>query len=231
MPVTLLNREMYTLQEAARLLSMSPTTLMWWLDGGQRRGKTYPPVVRPEATGLRTVTWAEFVEAGLLRQYRNHDVPLGELRLFIEQLRKEFDAPYPLAHIHPLIGHGRKLVMQAQEATGLEPDLCLVAAVSHDQLVLTPPADAYLTRVDWEDDVAAGWRPHDDPKSPVRISPTVRYGRPAVGGISTRVLWEHLDGGEGFDEVARQFDLAVSDVRWAHAYETSVIDAPVSAVA
>jgi len=32
--------------------------------------KTYKPVIRTEPTGSNRVTWAEFVEAGLLRQYR-----------------------------------------------------------------------------------------------------------------------------------------------------------------
>jgi hypothetical protein len=40
---------------------------------------------------------AEFVEAGLLRSYRHdHDVPLKELRDFIDRLREEFQVPYPL---------------------------------------------------------------------------------------------------------------------------------------
>lgn len=212
---------MYTVQEAARLLKMSPTTLMWWLDGGERAGRTYRPVIRPEPTGLRTATWGEFVEAGLLRQYRAQNVPLRELRTFIDELRHKFGTPYPLAHARPFVGEGRQLVLDAQEEAGLEPDLCLVAVVRRQRLILTPPSDAFLTRVDWDHDVAAAWRPHADPGSPVRISPRVRYGRPAVGGISTAVIWEHLESDETFQEVADQFDLTVHEVRWAHAYETS----------
>ena len=56
------------------------------------------PVIRREPTNSRTVTWAEFVEAGLLRSYRrDHEVPLRELRDFIDRLRDEFQVPYPLA--------------------------------------------------------------------------------------------------------------------------------------
>jgi uncharacterized protein (DUF433 family) len=36
----------------------------------------------------------------------------------------------------------------------------------------------------------------------VHIDPEVRFGPPAVGGISTEVLWEHADSDESFDEVA-----------------------------
>jgi len=57
--VTVLEREMYTEGAAARLLRMSSSTLHWWLEGRLPR---YRPVIRPEPTGSRTVTWAEFAE-------------------------------------------------------------------------------------------------------------------------------------------------------------------------
>jgi len=73
-----LEREMYTESGAARLLRVAPATLHYWLEGGTRRNKTYKPIIREQATGSRTVTCAEFVEAGLLRQYRRqHNVPMG----------------------------------------------------------------------------------------------------------------------------------------------------------
>ena len=69
----------------------------------------YRPVIRPEPTGSRVVTWAEFVEASPLRAYRReHDVPLRELRDFIDLLRDEFHVQYPLADRRPYVGSGRK---------------------------------------------------------------------------------------------------------------------------
>jgi hypothetical protein len=91
---------MYTEVAAARLLRVAPSTLHWWLEG---RPPRYRPVIRVEPTGSRNVTWAEFVEAGLLRSYRReHDVPLKELREFIDRLREEFQVPYPLATGAPM---------------------------------------------------------------------------------------------------------------------------------
>jgi uncharacterized protein (DUF433 family) len=54
------------------------------------------------------------------------------------------------------------------------------------------------------------------------MAPDVRFGRPAVHGVSTEVLWEHAEAGEDVDEMAQAFDLSPSDVRWALAYETSL---------
>lgn len=143
MDVAILDREMYTEGAAARLLRVAPSTLHWWLEG---RPPRYRPVIRPEPTGSRVVTWAEFVEAGLLRSYRrDHDVPLKELRDFIDRLRDEFQVPYPLADRRPYVGPGRRLLVDLQNRSRLDPEFCLVAT-ANDQVILTAPGEEFRTR-------------------------------------------------------------------------------------
>lgn len=221
-PPNVLDREMYSEAEAARLLRVPQPTLHYWLEGGERRGKLYRPVLRVEPRETRQVTWAEFVEAALLREYRRtHNVPMIELRNFIDRLREHYDVPYPLAHHQPYIsGSGRQLVYEAQTASGLDPEFALVAFASN-QLLLTPASQSFLDRVSWSDEVAVGWRPAADPESTVRIEPDVRFGKPSVGGVSTEVVWEQSEAGESVDELAEMFGLSMSDVRWALAYESS----------
>jgi uncharacterized protein (DUF433 family) len=220
MTVSVLDREMFLESEAARLLRLPPSTLHYWLEGAERDGKTYKPVVRQKPRGDRVVTWAEFIEAGLLGQYRReHKVPMAELRHFIDLLRDRTGVPYPLAHHRPFVAD-RQLVLEVQEEVGLAADYCLVAVV-RDQLILTPASEGFVQRVDWADDLAAAWRPADELDSPVRINPEYRFGRPAIKGVSTEVLWEATDAGESTEEVADAYDLSVSDVRWAIAYESA----------
>ena len=222
MAVTTLEREIFTEAEAARHLQLAQSTLHYWLEGGQRRQKMYQPVLREEPTGRRVVTWGEFVEAGLLRQYRRvHQVPMAELRAVIDRLRQRLQVAYPLAHSRPFIGPGRQLLEKIQREAGLDADFCLVAIAS-GQLILTGAAEAFVARVDWDDGVAAAWRPHDDTRSPVRMRPDVRFGRPMIGGISTEAIWEHLEAGESVDEVATAFDLSQRQVRWANSYESAL---------
>jgi uncharacterized protein (DUF433 family) len=172
--------------------------------------------------GRTTVTWAEFVEAGLLRQYRRElDVPMPELRAFIDALRDKLGVPYPLADRRPYVGVGRELVIEAQEEVGLGPGLFLVA-VTRDQLVLTEASRSFVDRVTWDGHAAVGWRPADDPSSPVRIDPTRRFGRPAVDGVSTEVLREHHDAGEDADRIAAAFGLDPAQVHAALAFESSL---------
>jgi uncharacterized protein (DUF433 family) len=215
---TVLDREMYTEARAARLLRVAPATLHYWLEGGTRRNRTYKPVIREEATGSRTVTWAEFVEAGLLRQYRRrHKVPMGELRSFIDRLRDRMGGPYPLAHYQPYIGDLR-LIFEAQREAKLDADLALVAEVS-GQYVLTTPSQEFFERVRWEGDIAVGWRPDANGDSPVFIDPEIRSGRPSVGGISTEILLEQAEAGQDHRDLADTYGLTLVQVRWALSYE------------
>jgi len=212
-----LDRELYTEPEAARLLGLPPSTLRYWLQGGERRGVVYAPIIRPEPVDRRTVTWAEFIETGWLSTYRRRKhVPMASLRLFIHKLREETGVPFPLAHHKPLLS-GRELVLRAQQSVNLQAEFCLVLPVEN-QLMLSYPGEVFVERVVWEGDLAAGWRPHD-PRSPVMVKPDVRFGRPAVSGVSTLSIFELAEEGASRQELAQDFNVTVGEVRWALAYE------------
>jgi len=213
---TVLDQEVYTEPEAARLLGLAPSTLHYWLQGGERRGVVYLPILRPEPLDRRYVTWAEFIEAGWLRAYRKNKVPMKELRSFIGLLRDELGVPYPLAHKKPFVT-GRKLVFEAQEAAELAPYWRLV----DDQLVLTYPGQMFMDKVTWEGDLAVGWRPASDPESTVVVRPDVRFGRPSVGGVSTQAVFEYSEEGASRDEIGEEFGLKPTDIRWALAFENA----------
>jgi hypothetical protein len=122
--LAVLEQEMYTEAEAARLLSVSQSTLHYWLEGGTRLGKTYPPIIRERSRGGHpAVSWAEFVECGWLKQYRREKrVPMRELRDFITKLRENYGVPYPLAHQRPFANQGQLVtVSRAQEEVRVAP--------------------------------------------------------------------------------------------------------------
>jgi uncharacterized protein (DUF433 family) len=215
--VSVLEREMYSEAEAARLLGVPQQTLHYWLEGKNYRGREYSPVIREKPTGKRTVTWAEFVESGLLSQYRQQNVPLDEVRQFIAFLRDRMGVAYPLAHKRPWAVSGR-LVVEAQEATGLPREFWLYAPVG-DQPLLLPPAKEFLDRVDFKHDEVVLWRPV--PGSPVVIDPDQRFGRPSVGGITTSAINDYAEDGYSYSEIAQEFGLTVREVQMAVAYELS----------
>lgn len=63
------------------------------------------------------------------------------------------------------------------------------------------------------------WRPDSNEESPIRINPEVRFGEPAIDGITTSAIAEQFVSGEEESEIAAIFDLTERDVKWALAYE------------
>lgn len=232
--VLVLDQQLYSIGEAARLLAVAPRTLRNWLEGYRVRGVDYPPVIRPEPSGSDAVTWAEFIEAGLLREYRTR-VPLRRLRPVIDVLRAEYRVPYPLAHYKPFVS-GQDLIFRAQQDADVDREAWLVIKVDppdrsgwvdergHSaQYVWAKPVQLYLEKVDFEADVAVRFRPLGR-EVPVVIDPRVSFGIPTVHGFRTETLAEAYASGETYEEIAAAWRLETTDVEWAIRWELQRLD-------
>jgi uncharacterized protein (DUF433 family) len=218
---TLLERELYDEQLAAHILRVNPATLHWWLEGGERGGHLYEPVLRREAKGTRTVTWGELVEAWYLREYRRtHKVQLSRLRGFISYLRDSMSVPYPLATARPWVAPHRHLMIEAQRASELQPQFWAAYEPDTGLQMLTHPAELFLERVEFEHgdgDAVRLWPVGQD--APIVIDPLVRFGSPTVAGIPTEALAEQVRAGDSVESVAADFSLRLADVISALDYE------------
>lgn len=222
-PLTILDRPLYSTGEAADLLGVPPTTLKRWLHGYTHRGVDHPPVIRMQTASNDEVTWGEFVEAGYLREYRQRNVRLQELRPFIDGLRDRFGIPYPLAHFKPFVAANRHLVLDLQEELGLDRRLFAVMPSRRNQgqqLVLSGPASAFLDKVEFDPqtDIATAIRPLG-PTGLVEIRPDLSFGIPTVNGIRTEILHEAFLAGESVDAIARAWELDVVFVEAAMRWE------------
>lgn len=222
MTLTILDRHLYDEQLAAQILGLPASTLHWWLEGGERRGRRYEPVLRREPTGAREVTWGELVEAQYLKAYRRDlGVKLLHLRAFISRLRDELGVPYPLAHVRPWVGPGRQLLWRAQEEARVEDELWACYETPSGQVLLTPPAQSFLERVEFSEDesgVAIRYWPMGK-DAHVAVDPEVRFGSPAVKGIPTEALAEQVRAGDSVESVAADFGLDLEDAIAALNYE------------
>jgi hypothetical protein len=77
---SLLDRAIYSYADVDRLNGLTPGAGRRWLEGHERAGVFYEPVLRPEPTGANVVTWREMVEARLLAEFRGQRVSLQRLR-------------------------------------------------------------------------------------------------------------------------------------------------------
>lgn len=223
MAVDLLERPLYSIGEAAALLRLPSSTLRRWLEGAEIAGKRYPPVVRPVATGSEAVTWGEFVEAGLLRGYRQKRVSMQWMRPFIDRMRQEFGVPYPLAHFRPLVDN-KKLVYELQIEVDLPPALFLVQATA-DQMVWAEPVRDFLEKVEFAPEVDVPIRLFPLGKEqPVVIDPDISFGVPQIRGIRTELIAESVKAG-GLEEAVASWGIGPADVDAAVSWESSLAKA------
>ena len=217
--VSILERPVYGVAEAASILGLRPDRARAWLDGYERQGVNYPPVIRLQPTGADIVTWGEFVELGYLREYRRKGVPLQRLRPVIDDLRREFGTPYPLATAQPYI-YGKELVLELQEKNDLPRQIAIVISTGQT-IALAEEAGRFFKKVEFDPaDRGEVRRLHPAGlASPVVIDPLVRFGQPSVKGVATERLWELFDAGEAIRDIAHGYDMPTELVRAAVAYE------------
>lgn len=213
----LLDRAIYCFPDVDRLVGLRVGTARRWLEGYERGGRFYDPVLRPEPTSGDAVTWGEMVEARLLAEFCSRDVPVQRLRPAIMQLRKEFGA-YPLAHARPLLDvEGRELVRVVQEQVGLERPLQLVV-VRNGQLVLVDAAERFRSAVEYVGDVVGRLKP--DIRTPdVVMDPRHSFGQPAIRNVRTESLAEDFRAGTSREELADLYDLSPEQVDGALRFE------------
>lgn len=213
----LLHRAIYSYADVDRLVGLHAGTARRWLEGYSRLRRFYDPVLRPEPTGSDAVTWGEMVEARLLAEFRDQDVPVQRMRPAIVKLREEFGR-YPLAHARPFLEvEGRELVQVVQQQVNLERGLQLVV-VRDGQLLLTAAAEKFRSVVEYDGEVAGLLRP--DPRTPgVVMDPRRTFGQPAVRNVRTDSLAEDYRAGADRDDLADLYDLTLEQVDEAIRFE------------
>jgi uncharacterized protein (DUF433 family) len=219
--VSMLARPVYTYAEVDRLLRLTPGTAKRWIDGYERAGRVYEPVVRQQRTGSPWVAWGEFVETRLLSEFRS-SVPMIKLRPVVEWLRERVDRDYPLAYARPFLApEGRELLVDAQIETGLDEELWMVVP-SQQGVLLTPTSKRFTRAVHYPDfDGPAEHIIADSATPDVWLDPSRREGQPTVNGIRTETLAELVAAGEPMQFVADTYGFSLDAVEQAVTYETT----------
>lgn len=214
-----MDRPLYSLTDAGRLLQVPASTLRFWLEGARRGQQVYLPVLRSESKGSSILTWGEFVEAAYLREYRD-EMSVQKLRPLIEALREELGVRYPLASAQPLTD-GMRLVMNLQRSLALPEELWMV--VGERQLVLGDAAAAYFKRIEFDPDTLEALRYTVlDSNPPVVVDPRLAFGIPTIKGVRTESVAELVLAGEppaAILQIYRGFGLTQSDLELAVRFE------------
>lgn len=215
-PVQLLDRPIFEIAEAARVLGLG-STLYWWLHGRQTHDRSYLPALRSRVNRDREVTWGEFIEAAMLKDLRrNHKVKLDSVRTIRFSIGREFpDARYPLAQ-HDVYLNGR-ILSHAMSSAGLRGE---EATYEPDTKTVRwgPSVTAFLKRLTWHDSVPVRYQPsfeHPD----VAVEPTRQFGATQVDGMRTAAIYDLVEAGEPIEWIAEAWSKPVALVQQAYDYE------------
>lgn len=146
---------------------------------------------------------------------------MQRIRPFVEELRREFGIPYPLAHFRPFVDRtgGCCWTSRTGRACPRVSGLCSMADTVNCSS--THSEAEFLDRVEFEDtrDGAAVAILPGGQNSPVRLDPRVKSGAATVHGVRTEVLTQRLTAGQSLADLAREFGLSVQDVQACVGYE------------
>lgn len=228
MSVTYLERPIYGFAQVDDLLGLKGGTARRWIDGYERRGREYSPIVREARRGDELVTWGEFIETRVLAAYRDAGVPMLRMRPVVEGLRQRFQVRYPLATIRPYIDDELRVVYEVQEEAHLEDSMRLVVEAGSGQYVLAPDVRRFRNKIavfeDVDDELQIVTRLHPlGENRQVTIDPVRRFGSPVVRSTPTDVLAELVRAGEPVEWVAEQYSLTLDQVLDALEYERQLV--------
>jgi uncharacterized protein (DUF433 family) len=216
--IDLLDRVVYTMPQVDRLLSLAAGTSRRWIDGYERSGKVYRPIIRAESTNESLVTWGEFVETRLLAEYRDSGVRIFRLRRVVDELRRQLDVRYPLAYEQQFLApEGKELIWRVQDEADLERRLRIVVT-RNDQIQLADPAADFIQAAGFDGGKVVRITP--DPQIPeVVVDPLRASGDPVVRAVPTEILAEQARAGDSPERLADLYDLPLDQVEAAIRFE------------
>lgn len=212
----------YGLAEAARYVRVAPTTLRSWVLGRryktQSGEKTWPRLIRLPAGGESRLSYANLIEAHVLRSLRtDHDVSVKAVRKALKTAEDQFAMSRLLLSPELRAAAGRVFLDTYSE---------LIELTASGQIAIRAAFERHLERIEWGRDGAPIrlfpiYSLGDAAKRSVSLAPGVASGRPVIHrrGIRTAVIVDRLDAGESEQDIAADFELSLDEVVEAATYE------------
>jgi uncharacterized protein (DUF433 family) len=214
--VPLLDRDVYLYAEVDRIVGLRAGTTRRWLNGYERAGKHYDPILRIEPRDTEWATWGEFVETRILAEYRE-EMQTRRLRAAIEMLRKEYRSDYPLAYLEPYLS------VKDRDLRLIDDDNNTEVVVRTGQMLLGegwPVIKQAQLASDDRGDKFVAEVPPDIEFPGIVVNPNRYSGRPTFKGrrVSPATIAGMVKAGESEADLAADYGLSLDQVADAVAF-------------
>lgn len=221
----------YTLDEAAFILGLAPSTLKTWTFGSRwhdptGRVRQYEPlIIPPERIDRLMLSFTNLIEAHILYAIRRvHKIKMSRVREALAQLRRDVESQHPLAELD-IYTEGKNILVKYETYVNMSEG---------KQSEMAQVIEIYVKRIERDESRIARFYPFsgepiiagpaviEQPKI-VSVDPFVSFGRPVVTGtnIRTEILSERWLGGDTIDSLATDYQLDRSIVEAALKYESA----------
>jgi uncharacterized protein (DUF433 family)/DNA-binding transcriptional MerR regulator len=211
----------YSVQEAARLVRVSPSTVRAWALGQPYKTagkqKLFRPVIAIADRERRFLSFTNLVELHVLVAIRRqYGVSLQNVRRAVDFMHKHLPGTHPLASQRMLTDGKDLLVRNAGE----------ILNVSRAGQIEMDIVSAFLSRIEFRDGALLRLFPFtttsvdSDPRTVV-IDPRIQFGRPCLlgTGVPTEVIGERFQAGETIESIAADYGVTSRQVEDAIRYE------------
>lgn len=209
----------YSPAEAARILSVNYTTLMYWIVGRGRQS----PLITLASTIPPELSFMNLLECHALKALTaRYKLRMQKVRNGLETLKKKFRSEHPLLD-RRFRTDGIDLFLQ--ESVDSAP----VNLSKGGQLTLKEIMDVYLERVVWDADGLVKYYPFvykERPNEPkiISMTPMISFGKSVIDGtgISTAVIASRFAAREDPKALAQEYGRSEQEIweaiRWEGEY-------------
>ncbi len=216
-------RGLYTVNSAARLVGMSPSTLRTWSHGYARTFTSRPSVeqgpvitsLNAAASDARSIPFIGLVEATVVQAFRNTGLPMQRIRRALEVLAGQGELRHALASRQLYSDGANVLYDYAQQQH--DRQLRLLTVVQTGQRVFHEVINEYLKRIQFGDDWATELVLPVTERPLLRVVPDVAGGDALFmqGSAPLSAVWSRVHAGEPVASIADDYATPVEDLREA----------------
>jgi uncharacterized protein (DUF433 family) len=214
---SILGQGVYTPREAARLVGRTPQQVLRWTRGSG----TDEPLWHAHYQFLEDsteISFLDLVEVRVVASMRSAGISMQAIRFAMRLAQEKYGIERPLASQN-FKTDGRSILMDAIEEDG---EYVSLSSKYPGQKVFKDIVDQSLNDLEYEEDLAARWRPAD--YQAVVIDPKRFFGDPLLDefGVSTHTIYTEFNEFDDFRYLASIYEIPIQAIKQAVAFERSL---------
>lgn len=219
----------YTVPDASRLLDIHAQNIRRWLGGYQFKDKegnkvNMAPLWTPQIqlnNGQLELGFRDLIELRFVKAFMDCGLKFLTIRNCLHYAKSYVNDGHPFS-TRRFQTDGRTIFLESVARSG-EVELL---DLRNNQYAIKQVIERTFKDLDIEDDLVARWRPYRGRKTIV-IDPRRSFGQPIVAknGVPTAVLFDALEAEGSEEKVGALYEVPLSAVRDAVAFEKSLLAA------